>query len=729
MSKHADLPRGSHGSHESHDRDARQQKGGPRRRLLFLTLIAISTITWKYHHHLYADPTIPLKSSDCGKFPLSTLESLLLSEPDGSHAAEWSRYYTSQSHFPGEGKEQGLWTKKKWEGFGIPETEIIKYNATISQPLLQRLALINASDASVIYEAKLMEELPDDDPSEIKTPAFHGGSASGNVTAQFVYANFGRPQDYDDLERNHVDVKGKIAIVKYGMVWRGDKMRAAAERGLVGILTYTDPQQDGDVTEGNGYKPYPDGPARPDTCIERGAIGAIRNASAGNPAVPGLSIPSIPVSYGDIVPILKVLHGRGPKAADLGSDWHRGGLYYKGVEYHVGPSPPNMVLNLNNQMAFPNKNVYQTFGTIPGAIDDEVIILGNHRDSWGPGAGDSVSGAAALMEVVRSFAAAYKKGWRPRRTLIFVSWDGAETGTVGSEPWIRQHLPWLKKTTVAYLNVVVAAGGPQFQVKATPLLRRVIHRATKKVASPEGGTVFDRWGGDIIAAGGGDAIPFLATACVSTTDLSFGALYWPYHSNFDTFAWMNTTGDPGWKYHVATTRIWSLMAAYLSEIPVLQFRAADYAVAMRKYVQRLRESIPDSVKHFDLGPLEDAIAEFEKASERFDAYASSILKPPAPAETESETTQTQTETQRTTTTAAAGGSPTIRQVNQKYIQLERQFCHNGAHLIYEFSAFYTDPPEFPHLYRSLASGDLEEARKWMELIQSRIRDAAELVKL
>ncbi|KAL4868866.1 hypothetical protein BDV12DRAFT_196845 [Aspergillus spectabilis] len=171
-------------------------------------------------------------------------------------------------------------------------------------------------------------------------------------------------------------------------------------------------------------------------------------------------------------------------------------------------------------MSFPAKVVHQIYGIMKGSIEDEVIILGNHRDSWGPGAGDSVSGAAALMEVVRGFATAYRNGWRPLRTLVFLSWEGAETG---------------QKSTVAYLNVVVAAADRQFQVKATPLLQQVIHRATKTVTSPEGGADFDHWGGEMVAAGGGDAIPFLETACVSTSDLSFGATYWPYHSNFDTF--------------------------------------------------------------------------------------------------------------------------------------------------------------------------------------------------
>ena len=278
------------GRHGNDDRDtripttARRLKGT--RRFLF-AIVAVSTVALTLSRCQQCLSCQPWRSrlfaglTSKDDFPLSTLETILLSEPDASRAADWSRYYTSESHFAGEGKEQGLWTKRQWEAFGIPETELVKYNATISAPVLQRLALIDVSDArspSVMYEAKLMEELPAGDLSEIRTPAFHGQSSSGNVTAQFVYANFGRGQDYDELEQNHVDIKGKIAIVKYGMGYRGEKMRTAAERGLVGLLVYTDPQQDGNITEGHGYKAYPDGPARPETCIERGAIGSIRES-------------------------------------------------------------------------------------------------------------------------------------------------------------------------------------------------------------------------------------------------------------------------------------------------------------------------------------------------------------------------------------------------------------------------------------------------------------------
>lgn len=186
-----------------------------------------------------------------------------------------------------------------------------------------------------------------------------------------------------------------------------------------------------------------------------------------------------------------------------------------------------------------------------------------------------------------------------------------------------------------------------------------------------------------MVAAGGDAIPLLETACVSTSDLSFGAVYWPYHSNFDAFTWMNTTGDLGWKYHVTTAKIWSLITIYLSESPVLQIKAANYDVAMQKYVERIKESIPSSAS-FDLGLLENAIAKFHNTSIILDAYASSLR--------------------------STENDETIRHVNQKYLNLERQFCYKGAHLVYELSAFYSDQPEFPHLFKSLESGDLEEAR-------------------
>jgi N-acetylated-alpha-linked acidic dipeptidase len=317
-------------------------------------------------------------------------------------------------------------------------------------------------------------------------------------------------------------------------------------------------------------------------------------------------------------------------AEDLDERWHGGGLENQGVNYNVGPSPEGIALNIISHATIDPAQVHNVIATIPGAVSSEVVILGNHRDAWGPGAGDPNSGSAALNEVVRSFGVALRNGWRPHRTLVFASWEGEEFGQVGSIAWIRDNMPWLNATGVAYLNVVVAAGGSSFHVKASPLLYDAVHDATRHIQSPNqtipGQTVFDAWDKHITTAGGGDAIWFQGAACMSTVDMGFipglGDNPFPYHSGYDTHEWMDRYGDPGWHYHIATTKVWSLMAARLVESPVLRMKALDYAATLRVWLDDLFDN--DSWPEFDSSALYGAVRRLAHAAERFDAYAISL---------------------------------------------------------------------------------------------------------
>lgn len=191
-------------------------------------------------------------------------------------------------------------------------------------------------------------------------------------------------------------------------------------------------------------------------------------------------IPSLPISYLDALPLLKALNGHGPKASSFNENWHGGGLDYKGVEYNIGPSPDDVVLNLVNEQEYVTTPLWNVIGVINGTISDEVIVLGNHRDAWiAGGAGDPNSGSAALNEVIRSFSAAMEAGWKPWRTIVFASWDGEEYGLVGSTEWVEEYLPWLSASAVAYLNVDVGTNGPDFTLAAAPLLSRVVEEASK----------------------------------------------------------------------------------------------------------------------------------------------------------------------------------------------------------------------------------------------------------
>lgn len=347
------------------------------------------------------------------------------------------------------------------------------------------------------------------------------------------------------------------------------------------------------------------------------------------------SIPSIPISYKEAIPFLKALNGHGPKAADFPKRWQGGKLGSKGVEYNIGPSPDDVVINLDNQQEYVTTPLWNVIGTIKGAIPDEVVILGNHRDAWiAGGAGDPNSGSAVLNEVIRSFGEALKAGWKPLRTIVFASWDGEEYGLLGSTEWVEDKLPWLKKANVAYLNVDVAASGTVLGPRAAPLLNSLIYEVTSLVQSPnqtiEGQTVRDVWDGHIATMGSGsDFTAFQDFAGVASLDLGFGRgpkdPVYHYHSNYDSFDWMDRFGDPGWLYHEACTKLWSLAAAKLVEAPVLSFSASDYSTGLGQYLEKIK---PGAKKlrggEFDFGSLDRAVAEFQATAKKFDAYAADL---------------------------------------------------------------------------------------------------------
>lgn len=336
------------------------------------------------------------------------------------------------------------------------------------------------------------------------------------------------------------------------------------------------------------------------------------SSTPGYPSKPGVprapvddstpSIPSIPISYADALPILKSLNGHGPKAADLGKFWTRNlGLLHKGVEYNVGPSPANSVLNLYNEQEYVINPMWDVIGVVNGTIPNEVIIIGNHRDAWiVGGAGDPNSGSAVLNEVVRSVGVALEAGWKPLRTIVFASWDGEEYGLVGSTEWVEEYLPWVQDANVAYINVDVGAEGPRFRASAAPLLNQVLRDATAMVPSPnqtvKGQTVADVWDGHISTMGSGsDFTAFQDYAGVPCIDMGFksddNSAVYHYHSNYDSFYWMDNFGDPGFVYHRTMAQVLGTVVGELSENIVIPFVASEYVDALGTYLDQVEAKL------------------------------------------------------------------------------------------------------------------------------------------
>ncbi|RMZ90197.1 hypothetical protein DV736_g2560, partial [Chaetothyriales sp. CBS 134916] len=661
-----------------------------------------------------------------GSLNFTEVQKIILETIDPSHARQWTRYYSSGPHLAGKNLSQAIWTQEQWEEMGI-RSEIISYDTYLSYPLEHRLALLRAN--KVDYECRLAEDILEEDPttSDQTIPTFHGYSGSGNITAQYVYANFGTKQDFDDLLDAKIALKGKIALVKYGRVFRGLKVKRAQELGMVGIVMYTDPQEDGEITEEGGCTPYPHGPARQPSSVQRGSVQFL-SILPGDPTTPGYPskpgspradphdstpvIPSLPISYVDALPLLKALNGHGPNVSAFNKYWQGGGLVHKGVEYNIGPSPENVTLNLYNQQEYVITPMWNVIGVINGTISDEVVVVGNHRDAWiTGGAADPHSGTAVMSEVIRSFSTALQAGWKPFRTIVFASWDGEEYGLVGSTEWVEEYLPWLSASAVAYLNVDIGARGSRFKVAASPVLNSLIYNTTAAVSAPNDAakSIADTWNGHIDTMGSGsDFTAFQDFAGIASLDIGYGGAVsdpvYHYHSNYDSFHWMDNFGDPRWEHHAAIARVLGLLIATLSERAILPLNATDYTLGIKRYMSSVK-AVANVAKSFDAHTalLTDEIGSnvpWWKWWTKIRLYYQ------------------------------------IRRANAKYKLLERQFLYSKGldnrswfkHVIFAPGRWtgYAGVT-FPGLVESFEDSNLTNARRWAHIIEERLVTTTKLL--
>ena len=438
------------------------------------------------------------------------------------------------------------------------------------------------------------------------------------------------------------------------------------------------------------------------------------------------------------------------------------------MKYNVGPSPDDLVLNLVNEQDYVTTPLWDVIGVINGTLVDEVIVIGNHRDAWiAGGAGDPNSGSAALNEVIRSFGVALSKGWKPLRTIVFASWDGEEYGLIGSTEWVEDYLPWLTHANVAYINVDVATVGPTFHASASPLLNKALYEITKLVQSPNqtisGQTVADLWNGKISTMGSGsDFTAFQDFAGIPSIDMGFGpdpespgdtgAAVYQYHSNYDSFYWMDTYGDPGFHYHATVAKLWGLFTARLAEAPVIPLNATDYAIALEGYISNVESKVdaaiagitteeedveararptPGEVKG-DINELKLSFKKLHKAAHKLniaatahDAWAAELAE------------EAGEEIPWWKWFSKIKLFYRIRKVNDKYKYLERQFLYSKGlderswfkHVVFA-PGLWTGyaGAVFPGLVEAIDAKDYGNAQRWVRIIESRLFRAAGSLK-
>ena len=580
----------------------------------------------------------------------AALDQQFLQVPDAALAGQELKVLTAVPHIAGSKEDYATakYVAQKFRDAGL-ETKIVPYRVMLNLPQKIEVTAYDASGKQLM-SGPTPEHVSDDpyqDDKHIVT-AFNGSSASGDVTAEAVYANYGRPQDFAELAARHIDVKGKIVIVRYGKNFRGVKAYIAQQKGAAGVIIYSDPADDGYFL---GDK-YPVGPYRPATGVQRGSVQYLFEYP-GDPTTPGFAstpglpaskrislqnatnqpkFPSTPLSYQDAAPILKALGG------PVSPHGWQGALPFT---YHTGPGPVKVHMLLKQDYAL--RTIWDVEGKIPGTeYPDDWVVVGNHRDAWVFGAVDPGSGTAALLEAVHGVGALLKQGWKPQRTVIFSSWDAEEQGLIGSTEWAEQHAAQLQHA-VAYFNVDVAVSGPNFEAEAVPSLKPFVVDISKLVPSPQGGTVYTAWQNDQQQAAadhkknehaskllrdsplidgirlgnlgsGSDYTPFLQHLGVPSTDIGSTGPYGVYHSAFDDYTWYIKNADPTFVYLKQQASVLGLEAIHMADADVLPYNYGLYGEEVVGYLQTAQHRAATLGMHtLDFAPAIAAAHAFQDA--------------------------------------------------------------------------------------------------------------------
>jgi N-acetylated-alpha-linked acidic dipeptidase len=535
--------------------------------------------------------------------------------PDRDRIRENMRRLSARPHHVGSpyDKDNAEWLLAQLQSFGL-DAKIETFSALFPTPKSRKLELLGPTP----FTAKLQEPPVSVDPTSSQTseqlPTYNAYSRDGDVTAPLVYVNYGRPEDYEVLDRMGVSVKGAIVIARYGASWRGIKPKVAAEHGAVGCIIYSDPREDG-YFQGDTY---PQGPMRPPDGAQRGSVMDMP-IYPGDPQTPGVGavegvklipidqvqtitkIPVLPISYVDATPFLKALGGETVPEA-----W-RGGLP---LTYHVGPSTAKAHLAVS--FNWDRKPLNDVVARIPGSkFPDEWVIRGNHHDAWVNGAEDPLSGASPELEEARALGQLLQQGWKPSRTIIYCFWDGEEPALLGSTEWAEYHADELKHHAVAYFNSD-GNGRGYFRAEGSHSLENFVNDVAKDIQDPE--TKMSVWKRvhlvDIARStpqarteirsradmripalgSGSDYTVFVDHLGVASVNFGYGGEDegGQYHSVYDDFYYYTHFLDTTFDYERALAQTAGTMVLRMADADILPFQFSDLADTVHLYVTQLK---------------------------------------------------------------------------------------------------------------------------------------------
>ena len=550
--------------------------------------------------------------------------------PEPSRMREAMRRLSARPHHLGSpyGKDNAEWLMAQFKSYGW-DARIERFDVLFPTPKVRVLELVAPTKFVAKLEEPAVKEDPTSNQKAEQLPTYNAYSGDGDVTAPLVYVNYGVPADYEELEKRGISVKGAIVIARYGGSWRGIKPKVAYEHGAVGALIYSDPKDDG-FAEG---ETFPNGPFRPKDGVQRGSV-LDMPTYPGDPLTPGvgaspgakrldrkdaitiMKIPVLPISYADAQPLLAALTG--PVAPNA---W-RGGLP---ITYRLGPG--NAKVHLKLEFNWAQTPLYNVIATLKGStLPDEWVMRGNHHDGWVNGAEDPISGLVAELEEARAMGELAKQGWKPKRTIVYMAWDGEEPSLLGSTEWVEEHMTDMRAKGVFYLNTD-GNGRGIFGAGGSHSLERFVTEVANEVNDPETNvSVMQRWRAVQVVGGtseartrrdirlealgsGSDFTPFLQHAGVPTLNISFGGEDGGgiYHSIYDSFYWYTHFSDTSFVYGKALAQVAGMMVMRVANAEVLPAEFGNLSATAKGYLTEVTSLREKTAK--DIDELNKAIAE------------------------------------------------------------------------------------------------------------------------
>uniref|UniRef100_H2Z0Q3 glutamate carboxypeptidase II n=1 Tax=Ciona savignyi TaxID=51511 RepID=H2Z0Q3_CIOSA len=531
------------------------------------------------------------------------------------------------------------WIKQQWTEAGIDSIVVHPYDVLLSYPKQNdsnyvSIKLANGTEIEQSQRKELVIDAEQNDPNVVDP--FNAYSPPGEPEAELVYVNFATIEDFIALNRTYkINTVGKICISRYGRIFRGDKAVHAELYGCIGLILYSDPLD---------YTSIPKIGFFPPTGAQRGTLW-VDNGDPRTPNYPSirdawhqsnssLTLPKIPVTPIGNIDAIKYLSKMG--GPEVPTDW-RGGM---NITYRFGPG---FALEHVNRYVMKLSPTAVTVMCFKSYLPDRYVLLGNHRDAWVFGAIDPSSGTATLMELVRGFGAMLKRGWRPRRTLVFCSWGAEEYGLIGSTEWVEELQKELQARAVAYLNVDIAVqGNYSLAANGVASLSQAVFDAAKTVSNPNPTevssgrlTLYDTWklrypasvGDKPSYYGLGSGSDFTAFLQIIGIPSSIGLASYPvYHSVYETFELVNKFVDPGFKIHLAMAQVWGELARKLADVPILPVDCRVYATDLAQKRDALYQQYGSKMESngIDFSQLNDTILIFTTSADNIHKRIASI---------------------------------------------------------------------------------------------------------